>query len=84
MIWSHISWDGLGSLIFIEGGIDANLYKEILNVTVLPHLLHRLEDTGVQQRFQDDGASCHDANEVIDFFLKKASTDPLGLHVFLT
>jgi hypothetical protein len=53
MVWSHISWDGLGPLIFIMGGIDSNLYKQILTQTVLPHLLDRLDETGVAQRYQD-------------------------------
>ena len=76
MIWSHISWDGIGPLIFIEGGIDSNLYMEILNLTVLPHLLDRLDQTGVPQSFQDDGASCHDANDVIDFCAEKGINRP--------
>ena len=76
MIWSHISWDGLGPLLFIEGGIDANLYMQILNQTVLPHLLERFDETGVQQRFQDDGASCHEAIDVIDFCAQKGIHRP--------
>ena len=76
MIWSHISWDGLGPLIFIEGGIDSNVYKSILQQTVLPHLLHRLDETGEVQRFQDDGASCHDAQDVIDFCARKGINRP--------
>ena len=76
MIWSHISWDGIGPLLFIYGGIDANLYMQILNETVLPHLLERLGDTGARQRYQDDGASCHDAQAVIDFCAEKGIDRP--------
>jgi hypothetical protein len=59
MIWSHISWDGLGPLLFIYGGIDQTLYTPIFNETVLPHLLRRLDATRIPLRFQDDGPSCH-------------------------
>ena len=72
----HISWDGLGPLIFIYGGIDHNLYTDILKETVLPHLLERLDETGTVQRFQDDGASCHDSQEVIDFCAEKGINRP--------
>jgi hypothetical protein len=78
MVWSHISWDGLGPLIFIMGGIriDSNLYKQILTQTVMPHLLDRLDETGVAQRYQDDGASCHDSDDVIEFCAAKGIDRP--------
>lgn len=67
MIWSYISWNGVGPLMFINGGIDSTVYKDILEKTVLPHLLDCLVVNGDIQRFQDDGASCHDSQEIIDF-----------------
>ena len=76
MIWSHISWEGIGPLIFIEGGIDARLYIQILSRTVYHHLIQCLNRTGVRQRYQDDGASCHDAQVVINFCSRKCIYRP--------
>jgi transposase len=67
MVWSHVSWEGIGPLIFIYGGIDARLYKEILQQTVLPHLLRRRELTNLPQRYMDDGATCHDSHLSNDY-----------------
>lgn len=71
MIWSFISWDGPGPLIFIEGGIDGQGYKRLLNSYALPHLLEKLGENGVPQTYMDDGASCHDCELVVDFCAAK-------------
>jgi hypothetical protein len=67
MIWSFISWEGVGPLLFIEGGIDGPLYKEILRRQVLPHLLANIDENGDPMLYQDDGASCHDCDLAMDF-----------------
>ena len=54
MIWSFISWEGVGPLLFIEGGIDEELYKEILRRSVSPHLLDNLGDDGSPMFYQDE------------------------------
>ena len=76
MIWSHISYDGIGPLIFISGGIDQRVYIDILSRYVLPHLIRCLNTIGITQRYQDDGASCHDAQAVIDFCARKGIDRP--------
>ncbi len=35
MIWSYIDYEGVGQLLFIEGGLDAQLYIEILKKTLM-------------------------------------------------
>ena len=76
MIWSFISWNGVGPLLFIEGGIDGELYKEIIRLSVLPHLLDNLGDDGSPMLYQDDGASCHDCALVMDFCAAKGINRP--------
>lgn len=67
MIWGCITWQGVGPLLFLEGGIDANVYMQILQRSVLPLILQNLEHDGPGIQYCDDGASCHDAQEVIDY-----------------
>ena len=76
MIWSYISYDGLGPLIFIEGGIDAKVYIDILKTYVLPHCLTCLAENGAVQTYMDDGASSHDSELVIDFCSRKGIQRP--------
>ena len=75
-IWSFIHWNGRGPLIFIEGGINGQKYKQILNTYVLTHLLDEMGEDGAFQLYQDDGASCHDCDEVIDFCSHKGIQRP--------
>jgi transposase len=67
MIWSFIFWDGRGPMLFLRGGVDQEVYKDILRNQVLPHCVEMLDENGVAQTFMDDGASCHDAQSVIDY-----------------
>jgi len=67
MIWSFIFWDGRGPVLFLRGGIDQDLYKEILLQHVLPHCEEMLDENGEPQMFMDDGASSHDAEAVIEY-----------------
>jgi transposase len=76
MIWSFISPDGVGPLLFIEGGINARLYTQLLQRYVLPHVLEHLDENGEGQIYMDDGASSHDAEEVIEFCAEKGIQRP--------
>ncbi len=49
-------------MVFLRGGIDQSLYKDLLRRYVLPHCTEMFEENGVAQMFMDDGASSHDAN----------------------
>lgn len=76
MIWSYITRFEKGPLIFIEGGMTGELYKQILRNYVLPACEHHLATYGNVLTYMDDGASCHDANEVIDFCSQKGIQRP--------
>lgn len=76
MIWSYIDYDGVGQLLFIEGGLDAQLYIEILKKTVYPYLIERLDQNGLPTTWMDDGATCHDADVVIQFCAEKGIQRP--------
>jgi transposase len=67
MIWSFIHKDGVGPLLFIEGGMVANLYIDILKKYVLGHCLDKVDENSGQYYYMDDGASCHDSQDVIDY-----------------
>ena len=49
MIWSYFCYEGIGPLIFIEGCVQ--LYIQILKNYVLPHVLDRLDETGMFQTY---------------------------------
>lgn len=67
MIWSFIFWNGRGPMLFLDGGIDQDAYKNILRNQVLPHCIEMLDENGEAQTYMDDGASCHDAQSVVDY-----------------
>ena len=71
MIWSRISYDGVGPLVFVEGSIDGAAYIEILKDHVYDHCLDHMGADGSLHTFMDDGASCHNSNAVIDFCASK-------------
>ena len=76
MVWCFISWNGVGPLVFVEGGIDSNLYIENLKNYVLPHVLEELDENGRVQWYVDDGVTCHDSQEVIDYCDSKGIQRP--------
>jgi len=76
MIWSLISHNGVGPLLFIQGGMDAALYIEILQHHVLEHCIANIDENGHQHYYQDDGASCHDSQAVIDYCAEKGIQRP--------
>lgn len=76
MIWSRISYDERGPLLFIEGGIDSQVYIDILENNVLDHCLERIGDDGRVHLYQDDGATCHDSDAVINYCAEKGIQRP--------
>lgn len=69
MIWGCMSAQGVGCLQFIEGTVNAEKYKSILQESLLPSipkLKHRNKFT-----FQQDGASCHTAKTTMAWLKKK-------------
>lgn len=76
MIWSYISWNGVGPLEFIEGGMDGPKYKRLLHRHVLPHCLTQMGPNGEVHTYMDDGASCHNCDLVIDYCAEKGIKRP--------
>ena len=70
------------SYFFIEGALVATYTRKFLhNKPVITHLLDRLDETGITQRFQDDGASRPKPTISSISVLKKELTDPFGLQI---
>lgn len=67
MIWGLISWDGVGPLIFVEGTMDGDLYKEVLKHHVEPLLVDLLMTTGEVHTYMDDNAPCHRTNDIEEY-----------------
>jgi transposase len=61
---------------FLRGGIDKERYMKILKESVLPHCIEMLDENGEPQILMDDGASCHDAQDVIDYCAEKGIQRP--------
>ena len=63
MVWGCITSLGVGSLIMLEGSVNAEKYKNIILEGVLPtseNLTQKIDEPV----FQDDSASCHRARSV--------------------
>ena len=76
MIWSRVSWDGPGPLIFVEGTMDGPKYLRLLRRHVLDHCIDKMGENGEPHVFMDDGASCHSCNLVADFCDEKGILRP--------
>jgi transposase len=67
MVWGCFSYHGVGQLAFIDGTVNAKVYKKILRRHLFPsmefHYSHESEFI-----FQDDSAPCHRAKSVSCFF----------------
>lgn len=63
MVWGCFSYFGIGKMNFIEGPVNAEKYKKILEESLIPsmnsHLTHCRDFI-----FQDDSAPCHRAKSV--------------------
>ena len=63
MVWGCMSAQGVGSLHFINGTVNAVRYQNILEEHILPSI-RNLQSPGGEYIFQQDGAACHTARSV--------------------
>ena len=66
MFWGCFSKHGKGPLITIDGTMDQNLYKNVLQNHLLPEYEAAKELGGVWRLMQDN-APCHKAKSIMDF-----------------
>lgn len=67
MVWGMISAAGVGPLVRLYGKVNANVYKQLLDQTVVEYL-HSTSDEAI---FMQDNAPCHKAKKVLDFLEQK-------------
>ena len=72
MIWSRISYDGVGPLIFLLGTLNDQGYKDILKNHVLDHCLAKMDENLGVHLFMDDGAAPHTCRLVEDYCINIA------------
>ena len=64
MVWGMISGDGVGPLVWLQGKVNAGVYKQL----VKDHVLHVLRNSTKQPSiFMQDNAPCHKAMVVMNF-----------------
>lgn len=68
MIWGCFSYHGVGRLALINGTVNAEKYKKILEDNLLPSLEEHLSYSD-KVIFQDDSAPCHRAKLVSASFI---------------
>lgn len=76
MIWSCITWEGVGYLVFIDSTMDKHLYKSILE----EDLIESMKYYDINKRdiiFMHDNDSKHTANFVVDW-LKKENIETMN------
>ena len=56
MIWGCITWHGVDTITAVEGNINAQIYQQILDDSLLPVIAQHFPND--QYIFQDDGTSC--------------------------
>lgn len=62
-VWGCITAKGVGRLIILEGYVNAEKYREIIDDGVIPSL-EQLSEFSENLIFQDDSAPCHRAKSV--------------------
>ena len=67
MVWGTISHKGVGKLVRIDGNLNADGYIELLEDN-LEESIEKMGMTGERWIFQQDGAPCHTAKKVKDWF----------------
>lgn len=67
MVWGSMSAKGVGRLHFVEGIVNANKYIGILQ-TYLKPTEEECRRAGLEFIFQQDGAACHTAKTVKNWF----------------
>ena len=65
MVWGCVSYNGIGTLDFMDGNIDSVKYIECLEKNLWPVVLKEFPQGGAV--FQDDGAPVHTAHIVRDW-----------------
>jgi len=73
MVWSVISFKGPGRLYVVDGMMNAEQYKNVLETRLIPQLEDWFPDGNCV--YMQDGAPCHTANVIKDFF------DDIGMEV---
>ena len=66
MVWSVISVKGPGRLYVVNGMMNAQQYRTVLDTRLLPQLNTWFPDGNCI--FMQDGAPCHTATAIMDFF----------------
>lgn len=70
MMWGCFLWQGVGYATKIEGTLNSDFYKEIMDDELMETLKwYELDVNDVV--FQHDNAPCHKANRVLDWFEEK-------------
>ena len=64
MVWGMISGDGLGSLVRLQGKVNAGVYKQLVKNYVLPMLRNSTKQPSI---FMQDNAPCYKAMVVMNF-----------------
>ena len=59
-----ISGDGVGSLVRLQGKVNAGVYKQLVKDHVLPELRNSIKQPSI---FMQDDAPCHKALVVVNF-----------------
>lgn len=68
MLWGAFSWKGVGPLHKIEGNMNADMYRDILSVQMLPYARRNLPRNWI---FQQDNDPKHRSKLLQEFFRKK-------------
>ena len=70
MIWACISYDGPGPLYFVDGTLKQDQYLKIFKDVFLAHIDALDPDRNIFT-FMQDGAPCHTAKIINEFFTKE-------------
>ncbi len=83
MIWSRVSWDGPGPLVFVDGTMDGPKYLRLLHRHVLDHCIEKMGENGEPHVFMDDGATVFATlvTWLPTFAMKKVFLDLFGLPI---
>ena len=71
MVWRMISGDGVGTLVRLQGKINAEVYKQLVKDHVLPVLRNSTKQPSI---FMQENAPCHKAMVVMNFLMAENVT----------
>jgi hypothetical protein len=72
MVWGMISYKGAGQLHICEGMMNGNNYRHLLQTSMLPQAKAWFPSN--RFIFMHDGAPCHKAKLIIDYFHQQRVT----------